>query len=134
MRLGIYVYAPTTITFGHDVTLFMYKPGESSLTSKRVAAGDTPLTKGIYGIADSRDTLISIKSECEIIIFEDKDPRPDAQVASNQFATHFPGVSMKAIGKLLPAVKSIDLSAVTDKPEANGHGGAERNGAGTTGR
>ena len=108
MRLGIYVYADTSVTFGRQVNLHSYKPGDTK-TTVEVVNGKVALKKGIYGLVEAKHTLISVGSDSEIIIFEDKDPGPDAVVETARFKATFPGASMLAIANYLPDIKSFSL-------------------------
>lgn len=108
MRLGIYVYADTHVTFGRQVNLHSYKPGDTK-TTVEVVSGKVPLKPGIYGLVESKHTMISAGSECEIIIFEDKTPVPEALVETPRFKAAHPGASMLAISSYLPDIKSFSL-------------------------
>ena len=139
MRLGIYVYKPTTVTFSTAVKLErmnpVTKPGELLQLSATLEAKEVHhLERGLYRNLKVEKVVISAGPECEIVILEDKDPYPDPKTRSTRLENEFSKFSDEVLANFLPIIaKGIEVSAVPNQAEANGHGGAERKGTGTTG-
>jgi hypothetical protein len=115
MRVGIYVYSPTTVTLSHAAEAVKYVPDGEPRTAVTLS-GQAQLAPGIYRIVTDQPLQVAPGDGAEVIFETDpKNPWPDpkTQLHAAAFTAAFPAVSHTELQKFFPAI-ARDVGKVSD--------------------
>lgn len=115
MRVGIYVYSPTTVTLSHAAEAVKYVPGGEPRTAMPLS-GQAQLAPGIYRIVTDQPLRVTPTDGAEVVVLEDpKDPWPDpkTQLHATRFTAAFPAVNHTELQNFFPAI-ARDVGKVSD--------------------
>lgn len=112
MRVALFVYYPSNVTFSCPATLTRYLAGEVS--SHCVPAGVAALERGVYEVSSVTAPKSDLDMHYEVSPSLDKgDPFPDPRSTEQRLTAAFPELSLADLGEVFPElVRSLDPESV----------------------
>lgn len=112
MRVGMYVYGPSTITLDRAAVITRLV-ASGAHTSQRVAAGKVALAVGIYRIVSAEPLTVIGSLNCDLFVsLSDSAAWPNPAVTFGRFACTFPEITYAMIQAFFPATSG---GATTDE-------------------